>query len=101
MKMLDWYFGLHTNYELNPGKGGSNYSKHLDVELIEKLNQTYAGLEPEGIWDALFAMTTLFRKTGLQIAKKFNLQYPTKDDTRVTAHLEHVRRLPSNATEIY
>ncbi len=101
MKMLDWHFGLQTNFELSPGKGGKNYPQRLDGDLIEMLNQSYAGIDPEDIWDALFAMTTLFRKTGREIADKFDLQYPVEDDKKVTAHLEHVRRLPSDAKEIY
>jgi aminoglycoside 6-adenylyltransferase len=68
---------------------------------MEILKQTYAGIDPEEIWDSLFAMTTLFRKTGREIANKFKLQYPVEDDKKVTAHLEHVRRLSSDAAEIY
>jgi aminoglycoside 6-adenylyltransferase len=101
MKMLDWYFGLKTNFDVSAGKGRRNFSKYLDEYLMEILKQTYAGIDPEEIWDSLFAMTTLFRKTGREIANKFKLQYPVEDDKKVTAHLEHVRRLSSDAAEIY
>jgi len=101
MKMLDWYFGLKTNFQLNPGKGGKNYSKHLDADLMAMLKKTYTGIEIEKNWNALLDMISLFRKTAQEIADKFGLQYPAEDDKKVTAHLEHVRRLPADAKEIY
>lgn len=100
MKMLDWYFGLKTNFELNPGKVGKNYSKHLDTDLMEMLKKTYAEIGIEDNWNALFAMTNLFRETALEIADKFDLHYPAEDDKKVSAHLEHMRRLPPDAKEI-
>lgn len=101
MKMLDWYFGVRTNFEQNPGKGGRNYSKVLEPEMIDVLKSTYTGINIEQNWNALLTMGKLFRKMALEIAKQYNFQYPKSDDEKVTAHLEHIRRLPSDATDIY
>jgi aminoglycoside 6-adenylyltransferase len=101
MKMLDWYFGMQTDFKINPGKIGSRYAEHLAPEHLQSLEHTYAGLGIDENWDSLFAMGTLFRRTAQEIADHFGFQYPRHDDEKVTAHLEHVRRLPPVATEIY
>lgn len=46
-------------------------------------------------------MGQLFRKIALVVAAHFDYEYLEDDDTKVTAHLQHVRRLPEDAEEIY
>lgn len=101
MKMLTWYFGIQTDFQENPGKQGKNFRKHLEPETMRWLEQTYSGLDFEENWEALFAMSDLFRKVGTRIAEKFGFDYPSEEDRRVTAYLKHIRQLPRNASEIY
>jgi aminoglycoside 6-adenylyltransferase len=101
MKMLVWHIGVKTDFSVNPGKWGKYYQRYLEPELWESLLETYAGSDYEETWDALMAMGELFRTMAVQIAKKLGFEYPFRDDTRVSAHLAHVRRLPQTATEIY
>jgi aminoglycoside 6-adenylyltransferase len=65
------------------------------------LEKTYADSRYESTWDALFTMCTLFREVALPLAQQFGLAYPHHDDQRVSAHLQHVRRLPKDAKEMY
>ncbi|MEJ2011743.1 MAG: aminoglycoside 6-adenylyltransferase [Anaerolineales bacterium] len=100
MKMLVWYIGLKTDFSVNTGKFGKYLSKYLDPELWELLLQTYAGPDYEQTWDALQSMSDLFRKIAVPVANEFGFEYPKLDDRRVSAHLEHVRRLPEDAFEL-
>jgi len=101
MKMLLWYIGVQTQFACNPGKFGKYYQRYLEPELWALLVKTYADSGYEHTWDALLAMGTLFRKIALPVAERFGFAYPHGDDQRVSAHLEHVRRLPKDAKEIY
>jgi aminoglycoside 6-adenylyltransferase len=100
MKMLTWHIGLRTGFSRNLGGFGKYFEKYLEPELWHLLRQTYAEGSYKDSWDALFAMCDLFRRSAVPTAKHFGFKYPHEEDRRVTAHLEHVRCLPSDATEI-
>jgi len=101
MKMLTWYVGTENNFTRNSGKMGKHFKTQLIPELWTMLEQSYADADYAHTWDALFTMCALFRKTALPVAKHFGFVYPHGDDEKVSAHLQHVRVLPQNATEIY
>jgi aminoglycoside 6-adenylyltransferase len=101
MKMLRWHIGVKTGFQINPGKWGKYFKKYLEPELWEMLEKTYSDLSYEHTWDALLAMRDLFRRVAIPIAEHYGFEYPFDDDRRVTAHLEHVRRLPRDAKEMY
>lgn len=100
-KMLAWTIGLKTNFTGDPGKHGKYVKRHLEPDKWELLLKTYSGADYDATWEALFATCTLFRQLALEVAAAFALEYPHGDDARVSAHLEHVRRLPLDAKEIY
>jgi len=101
MKMLRWHIGVKTDFQQSPGKWGKYFKKYLEPELWELLEKTYSDLSYEHTWDALFAISDLFRKVAIPLAEHHGFAYPFDDDRRVTAHLEHVRRLPRDAKEMY
>ncbi|MBX3014030.1 MAG: aminoglycoside 6-adenylyltransferase [Caldilineaceae bacterium] len=101
MKMLTWYVGIKTDFARNPGKVGKQFKVYLEPELWTMLTQTYTDTDEARNWDALLTMAALFRQTGLAVATHFGFAYPHQDDERVTAHLQHVRALPKDATTIY
>lgn len=70
-------------------------------ERWELLQQTYSDAGYEHTWEALFAMTRLFRQLALPVAERFGFDYLHGDEARITAHLHHVRVLPRMAQEIY
>ena len=100
MKMLTWHVGMKTQFLRNPGKFGKYFKQCLEPELWELLEQTYADADYDATWAALFAMCKLFRMTATDIAAHFGLEYPQGDDEKVSAHLQHVRRLPKAAKEL-
>jgi aminoglycoside 6-adenylyltransferase len=101
MKMLTWHIGVKTRFSRNPGKLGKYFQHYLEPELWIMLQETYADASYDSTWKALFTMCHLFRRVARPIAEQFGLNYPHGDDQRVSAHLEHVRCLPRNATEMY
>jgi len=101
MKMLTWHVGLKTQYQKSPGKQGKYLKNHLEPELWDLFLKTYSDADPEHIWDSLFAMCDLFRRTAVPLAEHFGYEYPFEDDRRVSAHLRHVRGLPRDAEEMY
>ena len=100
-KMLAWYVGIKTNFQVSPGKGGKYLQRCLEPELYALLLCTYSDADPEHAWEALLAMTELFRRVAIPVAEHFGYAYPYGDDQRVSAHLHHVRALPRDAREMY
>jgi aminoglycoside 6-adenylyltransferase len=101
MKMLNWYVGVRTEFKTSPGKMGKYLDKYLEPDLWKLLLQTYSDAEYDHIWDSLLTMGDLFRRTAKSVADHFGFTYPAGEDQRVTAHLLHVRNLPSDAEEMY
>ena len=101
MKMLVWQIGIKSNFSVNPGKFGKYFSDFLEPELWQLLLATYAGSDYAETWDALMAMGELFRKSAISVAYEMGFTYPMEDDRRVSSYLAHVRKLPSDAAEIY
>jgi aminoglycoside 6-adenylyltransferase len=94
MKMLTWYIGMNTQYQVNPGKMGKYFEQYLEPDLWSRLEKTYADASYEKTWEALFVMGDLFRKTALPVAEKFGFEYPLEDDQKVSAYLKHIQSLP-------
>lgn len=101
MKMLNWSVGVQTQFAGNPGKFGKYLKRYLAPELWELLLKTYADASCEHTWEALFATCDLFRITARRVAGYFGFGYPADDDEKVSAHLQHVQRLPKDAQEMY
>jgi aminoglycoside 6-adenylyltransferase len=101
MQMLAWHIGVQTGFALNPGKFGKYFQRYLEPALWQMLERTYAGAGYNDTWDALLTMGSLFERIAVPLARHFGFDYPSGDAGRVRAHLEHVRRLPRDATEIY
>ena len=101
MKLLRWHIGVKTQFACNPGKYGKYYRRYLEPEVWARLEATFADASYERTWEALLAMGDLFRTIAVPLARHFGFDYPHDDDRRVSAHLEHVRALPTTATEIY
>lgn len=94
MKLLEWHFGIATDFRQNPGKSGKRLPGHLGEQRWNLLLKSYAEADVDKLWTGLFALTELFRGAGLEVAAHFGFDYPTQDDQRVSAHLRRVRSLP-------
>jgi aminoglycoside 6-adenylyltransferase len=100
-KMLTWYIGIKTGFQVDAGKLGKYFERSLEPELWQMLLETFADGTYEQTWRALFKMAELFRITAIQVAEYYGYEYPYGDDERVSAHIRHVKDLPRDATTIY
>jgi aminoglycoside 6-adenylyltransferase len=100
-KMLVWAIGVRTDFKVSPGKLGKYFEKLMPPEWWQLLLNTYSDASCEHTWDALFAMTDLFRLAAKEVAAHFGYDYLQDEDERVSAHLRHVRALPRDAKEMY
>ena len=101
IKMLTWYVGIRTDFQKSPGKMGKYFKECLEPEIWTQLENTYADSQAAHIWDSLFVMGNLFRRTAQYVANHFGFHYPEQDDKNVTDFLHHIRKLPRDARTIY
>ena len=101
MKMITWYIGVNTHFLKNTGKNGKYFSSYLEPGHWDMLLKTYTSANIEQTWQAMLTMCNLYRITAIQVASYFGFEYPLEDDENVTTHLQHVRKLPVTAKEIY
>jgi aminoglycoside 6-adenylyltransferase len=97
---LDWYIGVKTNWQANPGGYGKWFNRFLPPEIMASLEKAYPGADPDQTWEALFEMGRLFRRVGGEVAGALGYTYPVGDDERVMAFLKRVRALPREAQSI-
>lgn len=100
MKMLTWYFGIKTGFKKSPGKLGKYIKNDVEADIWMALEKTYSDANFDNIWESLFSMGSLFRRTASNVASVYGFQYPQKDDERVTEYLHRIKNLPRNAVEI-
>lgn len=100
MKMLVWYFGIKTGFKEAAGKFGKYIKKRVEPEIWVELENTYPDANFENIWQALFAMGSLFRQLANSVATEFGFQYPQQDDDNVSNFIRRIKDLPADAKEI-
>jgi aminoglycoside 6-adenylyltransferase len=59
--------------------------------------KTYAGVDYQGTWEALFETCRLTRRIGQELAQALGYAYPLEDDQRTNEYLRKVRALPKDA----
>lgn len=91
LTVLGWQVSAASGFRRGPGKHGRDLRRMLSRETWARFEVTYAGADPDATWTALEAMTDLFRDVAADVAQRFGLTYPWRDDVRVTAHLRRVR----------
>ncbi|MDN4074025.1 aminoglycoside 6-adenylyltransferase [Fictibacillus terranigra] len=99
--MLKWQIGLRHDFSVDSGKHGKYFKSYLEPEMYGQLLQTYSDGQYENIWEALFEMGRLFRRTSQDLAGRLGFRYAEDEDHHVTAYLRHVRHLPFDAEKMY
>ncbi|WP_207656853.1 aminoglycoside 6-adenylyltransferase [Clostridium sp. chh4-2] len=101
MKMLDWYIGSKHDYKVGTGKKDKYIRSYLTHEEWISLKKTYPDLKTDNIWNALFCMCTIFREKAQALANVCGYEYPLEEDHHVLNYIEHIRKLPRDAGEIF
>ena len=99
LKVLDWYFGVKTDFKRAPGKNGRFFPEVFGAELWEMVEGSFPDHKPAEVWESLFTMGKLFRITAKVVAESSGFVYPEQDDARVSAFLRKVKELPPDAVD--
>lgn len=100
-RLLEWKIGIENNFSVNVGKSGKYMKKYLSEEKYRQFLATYSIAEIESIWDSVFEMCELFQDTALELSTKKNFVYDFEQAKNSLRFLQHVRKLPANAKEIF
>lgn len=92
LPMLEWRAAIERDWSIAPGINGKRLHEWLPLEIWAALEGTYAGLDAESNWRALFAMIELFRRVAIAVGESLGIAYPAELDRRVTDHALQVRR---------
>ena len=94
LPLLEWRIELDHGWTWKPGIVGRGLKRALPPDLWSAFERTYVGPGIEENWEALFAMTALFRRAAIAVGQALGYTYPQELDDDVTAYLEEARRLP-------
>jgi aminoglycoside 6-adenylyltransferase len=101
LKLLSWKVGILTDFSVSIGKSGKYMNRWLtEVEWKEYLS-TYFSADLEEGWEAVIRMCQLFDKTARYVGDKLGYEHNEVEGKNSLSYLEHVRRLPKDAKEIY
>ncbi|WP_409253826.1 aminoglycoside 6-adenylyltransferase [Bacillus sp. SCS-153A] len=100
-KMVSWWIGMKTNFQVSPGKSGKYFKDFLSETYWEKYQATYSDGNYENMWNSLFTAGELFRIMAGDVAESLSFTYPERDDRNMTNYLHRVRTLPTDAKGIY
>lgn len=90
-RMLEWRIAIERDWIFAPGSHGRRLEEQLDAETLGDLSQTYASLDADAIWDAVFQLAALYRRVATEVATALGYEYPQEIDDRMTAYLRGVR----------
>lgn len=101
INMLSWKIGIATNYSCSIGKSGKYMVRFLSQEIWQRFLNTYSDGNVEHIWNATIIMCDLFDEVAIEVADKLAYKYNQEEALSSRKYLEHVRRLPKDAIEIF
>jgi aminoglycoside 6-adenylyltransferase len=91
--MLNWSVEMERDWSWPTGLYGKGLGKTLGPETRQEIIAACKGGGINELWAALFATTSLFRTTALQVGETLGYQYPHDLDARVTAYLRTISML--------
>ncbi|MFN2418647.1 MAG: aminoglycoside 6-adenylyltransferase, partial [Candidatus Limnocylindria bacterium] len=90
-RMLEWRIAADHEWHFSPGPHGRGLEQYLDPDMRRALADTYASLDADAIWDAVFRLAALYRRVATEVATALGYEYPLEIDYRMTAYLRRVR----------
>jgi aminoglycoside 6-adenylyltransferase len=94
LPMLEWRIELDRGWTWKPGVLGRGLKRALPPDLWSALERTYVGPGIEDNWEALLAITALFRRVAQEVGQVLGYAYPQELARGVSAYLEETRQLP-------
>lgn len=100
-RMLSWKIGIDTHFSVSVGKSGKYMYRWLTAQEWNTYLETYAPGNVDAIWTAVEKMCGLFIDTAIWVGKKMNYAYNYEEGQNCQSFLEHVKKLPKDAEDIY
>ena len=92
-QLLEWRMEIDHGWSVPAGFLGKGLKKRLPADIWAKLEQTYVGARLAENWEALVNMMALFRQVAVEVGEHLGYAYPHGLHQRVSAYVEHIRRL--------
>ncbi|MBS4174796.1 aminoglycoside 6-adenylyltransferase [Bacillus sp. FJAT-49736] len=99
-KMVSWWIGTKTDFQVSAGKMGKYFKKYLPAAYWDMYEKTYSDHDYDNFWDSIFIACELFRTLAKDVADYFSYSYSVDDDKNMSQYLMYIRNLPSDASEI-
>lgn len=99
--LLSWKIGYETKYSCSVGKSGKYMYRYLPESIWNRFLETYPCGKTDDMWRATFTMCDLFDEVAKEVGEVMGYEYNEAEARASRSHLEHVRRLPKDAKEIY
>ena len=99
--MFSWEIGIRLGWETSVGAKGRKLEELLPPETWNEYKKTFVGSDYDEIWESLFLLHQVFRKSADFVALERGYRFPEEQSAKVWAFLEHVRTLPADAEQIY
>ena len=87
--MVYW---LRHDWSVSTGAHGRWFHRYLDQSTWRMYERTFAGVDIEENWRALFATLDLVRMLGKEIATALGFEYPEGTDGLVTGYIRWIRQ---------
>lgn len=90
-QMVEWYIGIHNDFQVSAGKMGKYFKRYLPENLYEMYTKTYSDSDYRSIWQAVFTACELFRQLAVEVADFFGYAYNRREDENMMRYMEQVR----------
>lgn len=91
--MIEWCSEIDHGWQVKPGPYGRRLKRWIRPDLWTSLEQTYALMDTNRLWDAFWKAVALFRQVAVEVSTQLGFAYPHDLDQRSIAYLKKVQRL--------
>lgn len=89
--MLEWYAGVHHDFQISAGKSGKYFKKYLPASVYEQFRATYSDADYGHMWRAAFEMLSLFGDTARTVAAELGYAYDESEEKGIADYMKLVR----------
>lgn len=100
-RIVEWKIGVDNHFSVSAGKCAKYMERYVSEDIYRRYLATYSSAETEAIWDSVLGMCDLFHEIAAELSEAMDYPYDNTEAENGRAYLEHVRRLPEDAKEIY
>lgn len=100
-RIVEWKIGVDNHFSVSAGKCAKYMERYVSEDIYRRYLATYSSAEMEAIWDSVLGMCDLFHEIAAELSEAMEYPYDDTEAENGRAYLEHVRRLPEDAKEIY